>query len=105
MAIAGDVVIKLAADFAEFAKGMSESTKKLEEFGSVAAKVDQKIESFIGTVKGLFTVAALEQGIQRLRAYAETVAKTAADTDRLATSLGLTSEQTQALQVVSARTG
>src|SRR6476661_4902103 len=36
MAVIGDVLVKLVADFAEFSKGMQESTKQLDDFGKRA---------------------------------------------------------------------
>ncbi len=45
MAVAGDILIKIAADLAEFTTGMSEATSKIEGFGKSLDAHDKKLDS------------------------------------------------------------
>lgn len=87
MAIAGDVIIKLAADFAEFAKGMDESVKKLGEFGKQTETLSGRINGVIDAVKGLAVVGLIVEGV---KAVTEEI-------DRLQEKFGTLAEQGQKL--------
>ena len=43
MAVIGDVLVKLVADFAEFSKGMQESSKQLDDFAKRGAAASESI--------------------------------------------------------------
>ena len=70
MAVIGDVLIKLVADFAEFAQGMDQGIKKLDEFGKQATKTNEDIRATIQQVRdaiaGLFVVKVGRELLQYL---------------------------------------
>ena len=45
MAVAGDIMIKVAADLAEFTRGMTEAASRLEDFGKHAKQEAQETAS------------------------------------------------------------
>src|SRR5215510_13384317 len=70
MAVIGDVLVKLVADFAEFAQGMDQGIKKLDEFGKQATKTNEDIKATIQQVRdaiaGLFVVKVGRELLQYL---------------------------------------
>jgi phage-related minor tail protein len=70
MAVIGDVLVKLVADFAEFAQGMDQGIKKLDEFGKQATKTNEDIKATISQVRdaiaGLFVVKVGRELLQYL---------------------------------------
>lgn len=105
MAIAGDVLIKLAADFAEFAKGMDESGKKLEDFGKKATETANNIDSFIGQVKKVAGALGLAELGRQAFEYMESLQKSAAELSTQATALGLSTDQLQAYKIAAVDAG
>jgi hypothetical protein len=132
MAIAGDIIIKLIADFAEFASGMTQSAKALEEFGKKAeqqnitlkgiaktltdlagsSSVDafsgklDKIGATLGKLGIIGAAAAAAIGLVTAAiAKVQAVEAYALAVDDLKTKFQLTSEQAQVLQLASERTG
>src|SRR5262245_47057557 len=101
MAVIGDVLVKLQADFAEFSRGMDESSRKLEQFGSAAQSINQKLTTAFNVLKGL----GLLELVRQLQQYGENLQKQAADIGNLAQRYKLTSDQVQALQAVAKETG
>jgi hypothetical protein len=72
VAIAGDIVIKLAADFAEFSTAMREGQQRLEEFGRKASETSGEIEGFIGKLSSMARAAGI---VTAVAAVANEVAK------------------------------
>ena len=105
MAIAGDIIIKLAADFAEFAKGMSESTKTLEGFADKAAAVNARIEGFVGELRTLARVTGAAFVIDKVIAYTDQVQKMSVEVAKLADKFNLSAREVQALQLYAEKTG
>jgi hypothetical protein len=101
MAQIGDVLVKLVGDFAEFSSGMTEASKKLEEFGGVAQEINKRLAGFETLLKGLGVIALAHQ----LSAYNDKVHESAVKTADLAAKLKLTTDQVQALQYISQRSG
>lgn len=132
MAIAGDIIIKLAADFAEFAAGMLSATKSLGDFGK---KVDEQNDTLKGIAKSLTDLGksnSVEAFTGKLEALGKSFVKFgligaaaaavigtivaaiskvreiedyALKVDKLATSFKLTTVQAQALEAAARQTG
>ena len=70
MAVIGDVLVKLVADFAEFTQGMDQGIKKLDEFGKQATKTNEDIKATVQQVRdaiaGLFVVKVGRELLQYL---------------------------------------
>jgi hypothetical protein len=105
MAIAGDIVIKLAADFAEFARNMDESSKKLEEFGASAQRTGDKVSSFISQIKSLVGGLGLAELVKQIGEYTDGLVKMEAATATSAATLGVSTDQFQALQFAATMSG
>lgn len=105
MAVAGDIIIKLAADFAEFAKGMEEGVGKLESFGKSAEKTGAKIEGFIENIKKVAAGFGVFEVYSRISEEAEKVAKSILAISEAAGRLDLTTNDVQALQQAATATG
>ena len=101
MAVAGDVIIKLAADFADFAAGMVESTKKLTDFGAQAEKTGATLDSLYKTIKA--GIAAF--GIEQIIAYGDSLVKAGAALDTQAKTLGVTTDALQAYKAAAIDSG
>jgi lambda family phage tail tape measure protein len=101
MAVAGDVVIKLAADFADFVAGMTESTKQLTAFGAQAEKTGATLSSMFTALKS--GIAAL--GIEQIIAYGDALIKAGAALDTQAQTLGISVEALQAYKLASIDAG
>src|SRR5262245_58191430 len=105
MAVIGDVLVKLVADFAEFGKGMDDANKKLDDFGKAAGDINSTLQGFGAAaskfVAGLGIAAAAQQALN----YADNIQKAAANTADLAQQVKLSTSQVQALQALSERTG
>lgn len=105
MAIAGDIVIKLAADFAQFAEGMAQGVKSLDDFGKQAEKTNASIESAIGWLKGLAGAAAVSFVINKVTAYTNAIDAQALAVAKLQKQYKLSAIEVQALQAVAEKTG
>lgn len=105
MAIAGDVIIKLAADFAEFAKGMNEATGKLEAFGKKSEETSNRITSFLGLVKAGIAALGIGAAISRIKDYADEIQTLGADIGTMATTLGLSTDAFQAYRAAAIDSG
>lgn len=105
MAIAGDIIIKLAADFAEFSKNMVDSAKAVETFGERALAVNQKIEGFLGQLNLLARATGAAFVIDKVVAYTDNVQKMAVEVAKLADKFNLSAREVQALQVYAEKTG
>src|SRR5690242_11644472 len=64
MAVIGDVLVKLVADFAEFSKGMQESSKQLDDFAKKATGVAEQIESTFKAIKSAAVVVAIVEVVK-----------------------------------------
>jgi hypothetical protein len=105
MAVAGDILIKLAADFAEFSEGMDKAIDKLDQFGNQSKATGDKVQGFVSQVQTVFKALAIEQAVERLYAYAEGVQKLASDISTMAGSYGLTTDALQAYQYAAVEAG
>ena len=79
MAVIGDILVKFVADFAEFAAGMADGIKKLDEFGKQAHATNDKLTQFANAVKTGIKALGVEELVRRTYEYAESVQKMAAD--------------------------
>lgn len=105
MALIGDVVIKFAADFAEFAAGMDETKKKLDSWGDSITKAGQSFDGFVSLVKRGVAALALEQLAESALSYAEALQKSTAALGTQALTLGLTTDQLQAYKLAAVEAG
>jgi phage-related minor tail protein len=105
MAIAGDVLIKLAADFADFAKGMDESKKKLEEFSEKTASAGERIASMVETVKHAAEALGVMWAVDKVLEFGREIENTASQINTLSKNLELTTDQVQALQIAAQHAG
>jgi lambda family phage tail tape measure protein len=105
MALAGDILIKLAADFAEFASGMDEATKKLDEFGRKSQEHAKNVEGFIGQLKSVAGALAGAFALDKVKAYLDQVQEHGARIEQMAASYKLTTAEVQGLQAVAQQTG
>lgn len=101
MAVAGDVVIKLAADFADFAAGMTSATKQLTDFGAQAEKTGATLGQLYSTLKA--GIAAF--GVEQIIAYGDSLVKAGAALDTTAKTLGLTTDALQAYKLAAIDSG
>jgi len=95
MAVAGDVLIRFAADFAELKIGLDQVKGKMNEFGNQMKSVGNQVEGAIGSWVGRF-VALLS--IERIHAFTEEIKTFADNLSDAAENLKLTAEQLQILQ-------
>jgi len=109
MAVAGDVVIKLAADVAELKAGMAEATAKLDEFGKAAAQTGEKLDgmaSGIGSaLKGLSAGAVIGLVINELKSLAQAAEKSSLEIAKQAGSLKVSAEQFQVYKLAADQAG
>src|SRR5262245_13475332 len=105
MAVIGDVLVKLQADFAEFAKGMDASSQKLDQFGKQAGQTNSLLEGFQNKLVGLAKAAIGVFSIQQIAAMTEAIVKQALEIEKLGEKYKLTSEQVQAIQAQAKETG
>ena len=105
MAVAGDILIKIAADLAQFTLGMNEAVDKLDKFGKAAKSSGDQMSSFIGSVKGVVGALALEELARHTLEYAEAVAEQAVAIKTQAESFGLSTDALQAYQLASVAAG
>jgi len=105
MAVAGDIVVKLAADFAEFSKGMADSQAQLVKFGETATAQGEKFNAFVDLAKKALAGLSVASIVNQIQQYADGVQKAAASVADLARANNLTTSQVQALQVMAQRTG
>jgi hypothetical protein len=105
MAQIGDVLVKFVADFAEFAKGMDDGIKKLEDFGKQTARTSANMDSFFSLVKRGFIALGVKEAVHQLLEYAETLQKNAVELQAQATALGLTTDKLQAYKAAAQDAG
>jgi hypothetical protein len=105
MAVAGDVIIKLAADFADFSKGMAESTQRLEQFAAQTVNTSRELEKLFGLVKSGIQALSIEEAARALINYVDGLQKSAAALDTLAQTYGLTTDALQAYQYAALQSG
>jgi hypothetical protein len=105
MAVIGDVLVKFIADFAEFSAGMDDAVKKLDEFAEHNKRTSDNITSFIGQVRTVAGTLASAFAVDRIRAYADQVEKTAVQIETLSRQLKLSTDQVQALQIMADKSG
>jgi hypothetical protein len=105
MAIAGDIIIKLAADFAEFASGMADAGRKLDEFGNQAKRTNESISSAVSWLKGLGAATGAAFVVNKILEYTDAVEKHAVEVAKLAKQYHLSTTEVQALQTVADKTG
>lgn len=105
MAAVGDVIIKLAADYAQFVDGMKAGQDALGKFGDEAAKLNSKIDSAFAFLKGAGITAAVTAVVNEVRKLAEASERTSLEIGKQAAALGITAEQFQAYQQVAKQSG
>ena len=105
MAVIGDILVKFVADFAEFAAGMQDGVKKLDEFGKQAQATNDKLTQFANAVKTGIKALGIEELVRRTFEYAESVQKMAADLSTQANELGLSTDALQAYQAAALNSG
>src|SRR4029077_3032537 len=107
MAMVGDVVIKLAADVAELKTGMAEATAKLDEFGNRVREVGDKMTAAAtkGSVYGNLISDGIKSAINEIKKLSDESTKAAVETAKVAEKFKLTTDQAQALQFMSQKSG
>ena len=109
MAVAGDVVIKLAADVADLKSGLDDANKRLDELNQHAADMGGKMEGAFSAIssglKGLGLAAIATAAIEQIKQLMDASEKAALSAEKMAQQYKLTSEQVQALQRISDQTG
>src|SRR5262249_4095312 len=105
MAVIGDVLVKLVADFAEFAKGMDDSTKRLEGFGKTAVETGQRIEKIAEQAKAAAEALGVMWAVHKVLEVGEAIETTASNINTLAKNLELTTDQVQALEAAARHAG
>src|SRR5689334_13274774 len=105
MAVIGDILVKFVADFAEFAAGMQDGVRKLDDFGKQAQATNDKLTQFANAVKLGIKALGIEELARRTYEYAESVAKMAADLTTQASELGLSTDALQAYQAAALSSG
>jgi transposase-like protein len=105
MAVAGDIMIKLAADFADFSTGMDAAAAKLDQLGEQVSKTAAVVQNFVETMKQLGVGATIEQMAEKLLAFAESTQKVAANISTMAAASGLSTDALQAYQFAAVEAG
>jgi hypothetical protein len=105
MAVAGDILIKLAVDLAEFSANMTEAASKFDDFAKKAQQTGDTVEGFIGLVKKGVAALGVEELVRGALDYAEAVAKQASEISTQAAALGLSTEALQAYQAAALASG
>jgi hypothetical protein len=105
MAVIGDVLVKLVADFAEFSKGMQESTKQLDDFGK---RANSMLDSIAGvgrfaTVAG--AVALIGKAVTAVIDEIERLQTKFTDVGQQADKLGVSFERFEQLRIDSMQAG
>src|SRR4051812_42832946 len=97
MAVAGDVVIKLAADVAELKAGLSEASAKLDEFGKTAAKTGEQIDGFASilstSLKGIGIGAVIGLVVGEIKKLASETSAASLEAEKMSRALGVNVEQ------------
>src|SRR5262249_8772073 len=105
MAVIGDVLVKLVADFGEFASGMKQSVEQLDGFAKKTAETNERIAGFFSQLQALTKTAIGVAVINELRKFTEETVKHALEVEKLAQTYKLTSEQVQGIQAQAKATG
>jgi hypothetical protein len=105
MAIAGDIIIKLAADFAEFAKGMTDSAKLLDDFGKKADGIGKQIEGAFNTIKRAAVVTALVDAVKQVIDEIDRLETKFTGIAEQASKLGTSFNSFEALRVAAMQSG
>jgi len=105
MAVIGDVLVKLVADFAEFSKGMQESTKQLDDFGKRANSMLDSIASVgrFATVAG--AVALVGKAVTAVIDEIDRLQTKFTDVGNQADKLGVSFERFEQLRIDSIQAG
>ena len=105
MAVIGDVLVKLVADFAEFSKGMQESTKQLDDFGKRANSMLDSIASVgrFATVAG--AVALVGKAITAVIDEVNRLQTKFTDIGSQADKLGVSFERFEQLRIDAIQAG
>jgi hypothetical protein len=105
MAVVGDVLVKLEANAAEFTRGMDDANKKLDEFGAQAEKTNAKLSSMAALLTGALVGGGIGLAVNEIKKISEAADKAAIEIANLATKFKLSTDQVQALQFMSQRSG
>lgn len=105
MAVAGDVIIKLAADVAELKRGLSESQAAMQEFGKAAVAINEKLDVGATVLKGLFSADAIIGGFKALAAELDRIEEKFAAINAQAGKLGVSFEVFEALRLSALKSG
>ena len=112
MAVAGDVMIRLALDVAEFTKGMSEATRKLDELGAKSEQQAKKVEGFaesaksaFGALKGLAAASGVAVAFSKIAEEVDKVKASVLKLGEAADAVGLTVSQYQGLSEAASAAG
>jgi lambda family phage tail tape measure protein len=98
MAVIGDVLVKLVADFAEFSKGMDESTKRLEDFGKTIDAQGKRVEGLLKDLRALAILSAAAVAVKQVVDWGLATADAAKQQQELSKQLGFSVDEIQALQ-------
>jgi hypothetical protein len=105
MAIAGDVVINFAANFATFSEGMKQATASLDKFGEQAAQTNSKLDSAFAFLKGAGIAAGIGIVVNELKKLGEASQQASLEIANQAQKLGITTNQYQAYQLQAKQAG
>jgi lambda family phage tail tape measure protein len=105
MAIAGDVIIKLAADFADFSRGMDESQQKLVTFGEQTTATAQKLEALAETAKKVVESLAVMWVVDKVLAFGKALEDTAQSIITQSKALQLSTDAFQAYSLSASKAG
>ena len=98
MAVIGDVLVKLVADFAEFTKGFDEATKKLDQFNKSTTKIGDELQSITNFIKGGLGFGAALEIFNQVKKAADDVSASVLKIADAASNVGLSSTEFQGLQ-------
>jgi hypothetical protein len=105
MAVAGDIIIKLAADFAEFSKAMTDSAKTLDDFGKKADGISGQITAAFKAFEQAAAVALLAKAINSVIEEVDKLQKKFTDIAEQAKTLGVGFDQFEALRIAAIKSG
>jgi hypothetical protein len=105
MAEIGDVLVKFVANFAEFTKNMEDGQQQLKKFGEQAEETNKKLGELVGLAIGTLIGAGITLAVKEFSKLNAETEKTALEIEKLAGKFKLTTDQVQALQFMSQRSG
>jgi hypothetical protein len=105
MAVIGDILVKLVADFAQFAQGMDESVKQLERLGTASAKANESVANSFKQIKSAIAGLGLYEIYNQINAAVDKVQESVLKIADAAHALGISTTEFQGLKEAARDSG